>query len=261
MVMPLSDDNTDRRLTPFVNYALLVANVLVFIFCQGMGTNEKFTYAFSTVPEEIVSGDDVVTPDRRIEVEPTGQQVDVPGLQPTPVSVYITLITSMFMHGGLLHLLGNMLFLWIFGDNIEDELGHARYLGFYVVCGVVASLAHVFSTIIFSGAGSEQMLIPSLGASGAISGVLGGYIMLHPHRRVTVLLFRMLTQVPAYVAIGMWFLFQIVSSLGAFGSGSEVGGVAYGAHIGGFLAGLALIRPFMLGHTNDKPQAFERYQR
>jgi membrane associated rhomboid family serine protease len=142
-----------------------------------------------------------------------------------------------------------MLFLWIFGDNIEDTLGHARYVAFYLVCGLIASLAHVLSTLVFSGPGSEQMLIPSLGASGAISGVLGGYIMLHPHRRVTVIMFRIITQVPAYVAIGLWFLFQIVAGLGVFGGGSEVGGVAYAAHIGGFVAGLVLIHPFAVGKT------------
>jgi membrane associated rhomboid family serine protease len=155
----------------------------------------------------------------------------------------------MFMHGGIAHIFGNMLFLWIFGDNLEDTLGHVRYLVFYLICGLAASLAHVFSTVVIDGPGSQQMLIPSLGASGAISGVLGGYIMLHPHRRVTVLLFRTFTQVPAYVAIGMWFAFQLISSLGMLGGGSQVGGVAYAAHIGGFLAGLALIRPFAIGKT------------
>jgi membrane associated rhomboid family serine protease len=247
MVMPIADDNTGRTITPIVNYVLLAANVLVFVLCQGMGTNDKFTYAFSTVPKEIVTGEDLVTGDQKVEHPATGQELTVPGLQRTPISVYITLITSMFMHGGFLHLLGNMLFLWIFGDNIEDTLGHARYLLFYFVCGLAASLAHVFATVVINGPGSEQMLIPSLGASGAISGVMGGYIMLHPHRSVTVLLLRMVTQVPAYVAIGMWFLFQLVSSVGMFGGGSEMGGVAYAAHIGGFLAGLALIRPFAIG--------------
>jgi membrane associated rhomboid family serine protease len=249
MVMPIGDDNTGRTIAPFVNYALLAANVLVFIFCQGMGSNERFTYAFSTVPKEIVSGEDIETAPRRIEIEGTGQEVEVPGLERTPISVYITLITSMFMHGGIAHLFGNMLFLWIFGDNIEDTLGHVRYLLFYIVCGLVASLSHVMTTVLINGPGSEQMLIPSLGASGAISGVLGGYIMLHPHRRVMVILFRMITEVPAYVAIGMWFLFQLVSSLGMFGGGSQVGGVAYAAHIGGFIAGLVLIHPFAIGKT------------
>jgi membrane associated rhomboid family serine protease len=247
MIMPIGDDNTGRTIRPWVTYALIAANVLVFALFQGMGADEKFTYSFSTVPREIATGQDEVSPDHEEEHPITGQPITVPGLQPTPVSVYITLLTSMFMHGGIAHLLGNMLFLWIFGDNIEDELGHLRYVVFYLVCGLVASLAHVFTTIAFHGAGSEHALIPSLGASGAISGVMGGYLVLHPHRRVLVLLFRMITRVPAYVAIGMWFLFQVISSLGAFGEGSQTGGVAYAAHIGGFIAGLVLVRLFAVG--------------
>jgi membrane associated rhomboid family serine protease len=247
MVMPIGDDNTGRTIRPFVNYAFIAINVLVFALFQGMGGNEELTFSLSTVPREIVTGEDLVTPDRQVTEPVTGQQVSVPGLQPTPASVYITLLTSMFMHGGIAHLFGNMLFLWIFGDNVEDTLGHLRYAGFYLVCGLLASLAHVFSTVAFYGAGSEQALIPSLGASGAISGVLGGYVMLHPHRRVTVIVFRMITQVPSYVAIGLWFLFQLVSGLGAFGEGTQTGGVAYAAHVGGFLAGRVLIRLFAVG--------------
>ena len=247
MIMPIGDDNTGRTIIPFVNYALLAANILVFVLFQGMGENEKFTYSFATVPKEIISGKDEVTGDRQVKEPVTGQQITVPGLQPTPGSVYITLLTSMFMHGGIMHLLGNMLFLWIFGDNLEDRLGHIRYLLFYLVTGIIASLTHVFTTVAVNGAGSEQALIPALGASGAISGVMGGYIMLFPHRRVTVIMFRMLTQVPSYVAIGMWFLFQLISGLGAFGEGSQGGGIAFSAHIGGFIAGLALIRPFAIG--------------
>ena len=178
----------------------------------------------------------------------TGQRLQVPGLQPTPFSVYLTLITSMFMHGGIAHLFGNMLFLWIFGDNVEDSLGHVRYIIFYLVCGVLASLAHVITTVMFS-SDASSLLIPSLGASGAISGVLGGYILLHPKRRVTVILFRFLTDVPAYVAIGIWFAFQLISGLGMFGGGSQQGGVAYAAHIGGFVAGLALVKVFTLGRA------------
>jgi membrane associated rhomboid family serine protease len=167
-------------------------------------------------------------------------------LQPTPGSVYLTLLTSMFMHGGLMHLFGNMLFLWIFGDNLEDRIGHARYLVFYLLCGVLASLAHVFTTLAFSEGGSG-LLVPSLGASGAISGVLGGYILLFPHRRVRVLISYFLTEVPAYVALGLWFVFQFVSGLGILGGGAQEGGVAYAAHIGGFIAGLALISVFAIG--------------
>jgi membrane associated rhomboid family serine protease len=152
----------------------------------------------------------------------------------------------MFMHGGIAHLLGNMLFLWIFGDNIEDRLGHLRYLIFYLVCGVIASLAHVLTTAALS-TDPSSMLIPSLGASGAISGVLGGYILLYPHRSVRAFMFNMLTTVPAWVAVGLWFAFQLISGLGMLGGGSQQGGVAYAAHVGGFIAGLVLIKFFAIG--------------
>ena len=246
MVFPLYDDNTGRATTPFVNYALIAINILVFVLLQQIGTDTSFTYSFSTVPLEITTGRDIVTSSRVIEV--AGQEVLYPGLGETPVSVYLTLLTSMFMHGGIAHLLGNMLFLWIFGDNIEDRLGHVRYISFYLICGIIASLAHVFTTAAMA-TDNSSMLIPSLGASGAISGVLGGYILLHPKRRVTVILFRFLTDVPAYVAIGLWFAFQLISSLGFLGAGSQQGGVAYAAHIGGFIAGLALIKLFDRGHA------------
>jgi membrane associated rhomboid family serine protease len=246
MVFPLYDDNSDRTSTPIVNYALIAINILVFVFLQQLGTNDRFTYAFSTVPQEIVTGRDVRTPDRVVEHPVTGQQLLIPGLQPTPFSVYLTLIFSMFMHGGIAHIAGNMLFLWIFGDNVEHRMGHLRYLIFYLVCGVIASLAHVLVTAaLASDVGS--MLIPSLGASGAISGVLGGYIVLYPTRRVTVFLFRFLTDVPAYVAIGIWFAFQLISGLGMLGGGSQQGGVAYAAHVGGFVAGIVLVKFFTLG--------------
>ncbi len=246
MVFPLFDDNSDRTTTPIVNYLLIAINVLVFVFLQQLGTNEKFTYAFSTVPLEIVTGHDVVTPNRVVMQPVTGQRFLVPGLQPTPFSVYLTLISSMFMHGGIAHIFGNMLFLWIFGDNIEDRMGHLRYLTFYLVCGVLSSLAHVYATVAFA-TDQSSLLIPSLGASGAISGVLGGYILLYPTKRVTVILFRFLTDVPAYVAIGVWFAFQLISGLGMLGGGSQQGGVAYAAHIGGFIAGLVLVKIFTIG--------------
>lgn len=244
MVFPIGDDNTGRRTTPIVTYALIAINVLVFVFLQGLGSNDDFTYKFSTVPEEIVTGRDIVTPDRTIVDPASGQRFRAPGLQPTPISVYITLLTSMFMHGGIMHLLGNMLFLWIFGDNVEDDLGHGRYLVFYLLTGLIASLSHVFMNT--SGANA---LIPSLGASGAISGVLGGYLVLHPHRRVRVIMLRMLTEVPGYVAVGLWFVFQLISGLGLLGGGSQEGGVAYAAHIGGFIAGLVLVKLFALGRS------------
>ena len=168
-------------------------------------------------------------------IEPiTGQAVKTPGVPSTPISAYLTLITSMFMHGGIAHIFGNMLFLFIFGDNIEDRLGHLRYLIFYLVCGVLAGLSHVFATALFA-SDASSLLVPSLGASGAISGVLGGYILLFPTNRVIVLLGWFAMPMPAFIAIGLWFVFQLISGLGVLGSGSQAGGVAYAAHIGGLL--------------------------
>ena len=243
MIFPIGDDNTDRVLAPAINILLIVVNVVVFVFLQGLGANNQFTYAFATVPREILTGKDMVTPSRTIVDPLSGQRFRAPGLEPTPISVYLTLIISMFMHGGIAHIFGNMLYLWIFGDNVEDAMGHLKYLIFYLVCGVMASLAHVFAT---SAAGGNQ-LVPSLGASGAISGVLGAYLVLFPGRRVRVIMLRMLTEVPAIVAIGLWFVFQVVSGLGMLGKGSQEGGVAYAAHVGGFLAGMALVKIFASG--------------
>ena len=252
MVFPLWDDNSDRTTTPLVNYAIIALNIFVFVVLQRFGTDTQFTYSFSTVPWEIITGRDAVSPSHVVVDAITGQRFLQPGLGETPVSVYLTLFTSMFMHGGIAHIGGNMLFLWIFGDNIEDRLGHIRYLVFYLVCGLIASLAHVFATYAFA-TDQNSLLVPSLGASGAISGVLGGYILLYPRRRVTVILFRFLTDVPAYVAIGIWFAFQLVSGLGMLGGGSQQGGVAYAAHVGGFIAGLVLIKLFDKGRGARAP--------
>jgi membrane associated rhomboid family serine protease len=242
-MIPIADDDSDRTITPFVNYLLIAANVFVFVLLQGMGGNERFTYAFSTVPQEIVSGKDVVTPAHTVRDPASGESFKQPGLQRTPVSVYLTLLVSMFMHGGLAHIAGNMLYLWIFGDNIENALGHLRYLAFYLVCGVLASLAHVLTTAATHG----DMLVPCLGASGAISGVLGGYALLFPGRRVRMIMGRGTTDMPAWVSIGMWFLFQVVAGMGLLGGGSQSGGVAYAAHVGGFVAGVVLVRIFAAG--------------
>jgi membrane associated rhomboid family serine protease len=160
--------------------------------------------------------------------------------------VLFTLLTSMFMHASFMHIFGNMLFLWIFGDNVEDAIGKIRYLIFYLVCGIIASLSHVFATEAFGG----NPYIPSLGASGAISGVLGGYIVLFPRNQVRVFLLRVLTTVPAVVAIGLWFLFQVVE--GYLNSGSRAGGgVAYAAHVGGFVSGVVLIKLFAIGRNTN----------
>src|SRR5437879_7902118 len=247
MLFPIADDNRDRRTTPVVNYVIILTNILVFVFLQGLGSNDRFTYAYSTVPGEIVTGKDIVTRDQVLVQPFTGQQVRMPGLQPTPIPDYLTLITSMFMHGGIAHIFGNMLFLFIFGDNIEDRLGHFRYLIFYLVCGVLAGLAHVFATVALAGGDQASLLVPSLGASGAISGVLGAYILLFPTNRVIVLLGWFAMPMPAFIAIGLWFVFQLISGLGVLGSGSQQGGVAYAAHIGGFIAGLILINIFQIG--------------
>src|SRR6266567_3244686 len=245
-MLPIGDDNSDRTLTPVVHYLLILVNVLVFVFFQGLGSNERFTYAFSTVPKEIVTGRDVAEP-VTIKDPVSGDVAGTVQLEPTPIPVYLTLITSMFMHGGIAHIFGNMLFLWIFGANLEDNLGHLGYLIFYLVCGVLSFLAHVYTPAAFA-TDETSLLIPSLGASGAISGVLGGYILFFPTRRVTVILFRFITDVPAYVAIGIWFVFQLISGLGILGGGSQQGGVAYAAHIGGFIAGLVLVKIFAIGH-------------
>lgn len=242
MVFPIGDDNTGRVRTPYVTYLLIALNVLVFVVLQGLGANEQFTYAYSVVPEEIRTGEDIARP---VPVEAGNRTEQIP-LQPTPISVYLTLVMSIFMHGSLMHLFGNMLFLWIFGDNVEDDLGHGRFTIFYLLTGILASVAHVVSTFVFG----DNPFIPSLGASGAISGVMGGYLVLHPHRRVRVIMLRMLTTVPAYVAVGLWFVFQLISAFGVIGQGPQSGGgVAFMAHIGGFIAGAVLVKLFAAGVT------------
>lgn len=257
MVLPIGDDNSDRSSFPIVNVILIGLNVIVFAVFQGMGANQDFTLAYSTVPAEIVTGKDVTTEDQAVEIA-TNQgprQVVVPGLRSTPIPVHLTLLTAMFMHGGLAHLLGNMWFLWIFGDNIEHDMGRLRYFFFYMACGLLAALCHVLLN-----RSGPSAYIPCLGASGAISGVMGAYLVLHPGRRVTVLLFRIITQVPGYVAVGMWFLFQVISSLGVLGGGDS--GVAYGAHIGGFIFGAILAHPFLIGHSSyGQPKSQGKHSR
>jgi membrane associated rhomboid family serine protease len=223
-MFPLGDNNSDRTTTPFVNYVLIALNILAFLLWQKMGNDESIIARFATVPQEIVKGSDISNG----------------VLGPTPIPVYLTLITSMFMHGGWAHIGGNMLYLWIFGDNLENRMGHSRYLLFYLLCGILAGLSHVYATYFLG----KDMFIPSLGASGAISGVLGGYILLFPKNEVRVLMMRSIIQVPALVAVGIWFLFQIISGLGMLGGTETGGGVAYAAHIGGFIAGLLLVNFF-----------------
>jgi len=239
MVLPIGDDNRDRRTFPIINYLLIGLNIFVFIYWQHWGQDLRLTYAYATVPGEIISGHDIVT-HSKILIDPyTGQQMVLPGLGVTPIPVFVTLFTSMFLHGGLLHLGGNMLFLYIFGDNVEDAMGHAGYLVFYLLCGMLAGLSHVFSTALLG----QNLLIPSLGASGAISGVLAAYMILFPGKKVYLWVFLFIIPVPALIAVGLWFAFQLIDGLGMMG-GDQTGNVAYAAHIGGFLFGLLLTRLF-----------------
>ena len=240
MFLPIGDDNWDRRSTPLITYLLIGLNVFVFAFYQGWGTDYRFTYAYSLVPAEILSGKDIVTPSQ-VRIDPfTGLPVRIPGLQRTSIPVFLTIFTSLFMHGGIAHLLGNMLYLYIFGDNLEDRMGKLRFILFYLLCGVIAALAHVYT----SAALNSGLLTPTLGASGAISGVLGGYLVLFPYRRVRVLFFHFILAVPAVLVLILWFFFQLINGLGYLGGSLEGGGVAYAAHIGGFIAGLVLVRFF-----------------
>ena len=225
MVLPLGDDNSLRRTTPYVTWMFIAINALVW-FIQ-LSSGEPFTNGYSTVPYEITHGVDLAG---IFNIHAQGQTFAI-HLYPSPHPVYLTLLSAMFMHGSWLHILGNMLYLWIFGDNIEDLLGHGRYVVFYLVCGIAASLAQVFF--------SPNSYIPSLGASGAIAGVLGAYAIKFPRNRVRVLMVRVVTQLPALVVLGFWILLQVFSQVAT--PAGEASGVAYMAHIGGFVAGVVLV--------------------
>ncbi len=222
-MFPIGDQNEPGHGPAFITLALIAANVAVFVFLQQLGANEPFLYGWSAIPLEITTGTDLVRPE---PIEIGGQQVRIPQA-PGPDPIQLTLLSSMFMHGDLLHLGGNMLFLWVFGDNVEHRAGRIPFIVAYLLAGLVGSLAQILS--------STDSPIPTLGASGAISGVLGAYLVLFPGNRVTVFLFRFLTQVPALVAIGMWIAFQVFAQ---FAAPVGEGGVAYLAHIGGFAAGV-----------------------
>lgn len=210
MVFPIGDDNSARRSIPIVTYLLIIINVLVFLLELNRGDNFIKTYAF--IPREFSRN---------------------------PAGEFQTVLTAMFMHGGWLHLFGNMLYLWIFGDNVEDNFGSVRFLIFYLLCGIAATFAQMWAM--------PQSNIPNLGASGAIAGVLGAYLVLFPQGRVRVLIGRGVTEVPALLAIGLWIVLQFVSGVGAIANSTqtaEIGGVAYMAHVGGFVAGLVLVFVF-----------------
>jgi len=227
-MIPLGDDNDDGLGGPaFVNIAIIVLNILVFLY---QAAHPAFTDGFSMIPREIVSGQDLVTAQQVTGSD--GSSYLVPeAAGPNPI--YLTLVTSLFMHASILHIAGNMLFLYIFGDNIERAFGAVRYCLFYLASGIVANLSMVIL--------DPSSVIPNLGASGAIAGVLAAYIVLFPGNRVRVLAGYWLATVPAAVMIGLWIVVQFVSL-----SGQESSGVAYGAHVGGFLFGLIvafILRP------------------
>jgi membrane associated rhomboid family serine protease len=238
-MFPIGDDNSDQTITPVVNYAFIGVNILVFLLLQQLGSNEAFDNAFALVPKEITTGIDITGV--QVLRDSAGHAAEIRHYA-TPLPVYFNFLSSMFMHGGIAHIFGNMLFLWIFGDNLENALGHIRYGIFYLVCGFAAAAAQIIM--------GPDSIIPMLGASGAISGVLGGYILLFPQRQVRAIIFNFLTNVPAYVAIGIWIVYQLV--LG-YMTPEGSGGVAYAAHIGGFIAGLALVKVFALGRSVQRP--------
>jgi len=202
-MFPIGDDDSARRTVPVVTYALIVLNLLFFFLELSAG--EPFIMRWAFVPSRFVAN---------------------------PFADILTLFSSMFMHAGWLHLGGNMLYLWIFGDNVEDRFGHIKFLIFYLLCGLAATAAQM--------AFSLSSDIPNLGASGAIAGVLGAYILMFPKGSVRVLQGSRVIQVPALIVIGIWIALQLFSGIGTVASAAQSGGVAYMAHIGGFVAGFVL---------------------
>ena len=202
-MLPLGDDNSARRTVPVVTYLLIALNVL-FFFVELNG-GDAFIGKWAFVPSRFLAN-------------PTGD--------------FLTLFTSMFMHAGWVHLGGNMLYLWIFGDNVEDRFGHINFTIFYVLCGLAATFAQL--------AFSLNSNVPNLGASGAIAGVLGAYILMFPQQQVRVLIGRVVTPVSALLVIGGWIVLQFFSGFASIADTADTGGVAYMAHIGGFIAGFVL---------------------
>jgi len=202
-MIPIGDDDSARRTAPLVTYALIVLNVL-FFFVE-LASGDAFIVKWAFVPSRFLAN---------------------------PFGGLLTLFTCMFMHAGWLHLAGNMLYLWIFGDNVEDRFGHVKFIIFYLLCGLAATFAQLAFSI-----GSN---VPNLGASGAIAGVLGAYILMFPKGKVRVLQGQQVIQVPALLAIGIWIVLQFFSGIGSIAGSAQTGGVAYMAHIGGFVAGLVL---------------------
>lgn len=227
-MLPLSDREVPRHGTPYVNIAIIVVNVLVFIYTFTLsGLDEQvFFLRFGVLPIEFTSGISV-----GIQSLPGGGTVDLT----SPVPTWATLVTSMFIHGGFMHVGGNMLFLWVFGDNIEEKLGHVGYAIFYVGAGLAAGAAHI--------AFSWDSVVPTVGASGAVAGVLGAYLMYYAFHRIHTLIFLgffiMVQEIPAVLMIGYWAFMQVFSGVASIGASG--GGVAYWAHVGGFVAGVGFV--------------------
>ena len=213
-MFPIGDDNTARRSLPVVTYTLIALNLAFFVIQLNGG--EAFLRQWAFVPARFARD---------------------------PAADWPTVFSAMFMHGGWLHLGGNMLYLWIFGDNVEDVFGPVKFLAFYLVCGIAATFAQYYVN-----AGSR---IPNVGASGAIAGVLGGYLILFPHSRVRVLVYNQIVAMPALAVLGFWIVLQFISYAGTMAQTQDVGGVAFMAHIGGFVAGLLLT--FLLGGRRRGP--------
>ena len=231
MVLPLGDLEK-TRIVPWVTYGLIVVNILIYMLQLKLGL--PFEYAYAATPYEISHNVDLkepipIAPDDGEDPDPDGRP-DVLPEAPGPYPIWLTLFTAMFLHGSPLHLAGNMLYLWIFGDNVEEVLGSLRYLLVYLACGLIGSIAQIVA--------DPNSLIPTLGASGAIAGVMGMYVIWFPHNRVRVLVFRFVTEMPALLAIGLWILLQLVLSLGWLRHHGSTGGVAYLAHVGGAATGL-----------------------
>ncbi|MFO0014432.1 MAG: rhomboid family intramembrane serine protease [Planctomycetota bacterium] len=245
MFFPISDDDRDIDSPSFVTYTLLAINIAVFVYQL---SNESFTYGWSVIPKEITSGVDLVEP-QAIQVPGQGV-VEIPQ-SPGPPIIYLTLITSMFMHGGIGHIVGNMLYLWIFGNNVEHRFGHVSFLLFYLFAGLVGSFAQIFL--------NPNSVIPNLGASGAIAGVMGAYLVLFPRNQINAVIFYHVVTVPAILVLGMWIATQMVSGFGSIAAtNASSGGVAYMAHIGGFIAGVVLALPFRLGLGREPDSVLQR---
>lgn len=252
--IPLSDNPGPRRTFPFVNYALIAVNIGIFVYQYlNPAQGDCITAAGSVIPSAVLSG-------RAVGPGFFASHFQIAGCTyGEPQIVYLTLLTSMFLHASVLHVGGNMLYLWIFGDNVEDRLGHFWYLIFYLLCGLVASGAQIAASV-YTGAGLDQL---NLGASGAIAGVLGAYLVFYPGSRVKTLIFIgiffTLATVSAFIVIGFWFVLQLVDALISVNQTNlSGGGVAYFAHVGGFVAGtlIALVLRPMFKPPRPHPQTY-----